>query len=94
MELSERSIRKFEEEDFVSVYEHQDLPGTVYPEHSHQGKVSIFVTDGSINFDFNGKKKEILAPNRFDIPKNTPHSATVGPNGGIMIIAEEIKGDS
>ena len=94
MELSERAIRKFEDEGFSSVNEHQDVAGTKYEEHSHQGKVSIFVTDGSITFTIDGHKKEIEAPRRFDISANTPHSALVGPEGCIMIIAEEIDGDS
>lgn len=94
MELSERYIQKFEQEGFTSVYEHQDAAGTVYPEHAHAGRVSIFVTDGSITFDFQGEKKEVVAPKRFDIPANTPHSVVVGSAGWIGIIGEENKGDS
>jgi quercetin dioxygenase-like cupin family protein len=94
MELSERAIQTLESEGFINVYEHQDAAGTEYPEHSHQGKVSVFVTDGSITFDFSGEKKEITAPRRFNIPPSTPHSAKVGPAGCILIIAEEIDGDS
>jgi quercetin dioxygenase-like cupin family protein len=94
MELSERWLQKFEDEKFASVYEWQDPAGTVYPEHSHQGKVSLFVTDGSITFDFSGEKKEIKANERFDVPVSAPHSAVVGPQGWIVIVAEEIEGDS
>ncbi|MFN3188273.1 MAG: cupin domain-containing protein [Candidatus Paceibacteria bacterium] len=94
MELSERWIQKFEDEGFASVYEWADPAGTVYEEHSHQGKVSIFVTDGSITFDFSGEKVEIGANKRFDIPAGKPHSAIVGPQGWICIVAEEIDGDS
>lgn len=94
MELSERWIQKFESEGFASVYEWQDMAGTVYEEHSHKGRVSLVVTDGSITFDFSGKKKEIKAGERFDIPADTPHSAVVGDNGWIVIVGEEIEGDS
>lgn len=94
MELSERWIKKFEDEGFVSIYEHQDAPGTVYEEHSHEGKVSIFVTDGSITFDFLGEKREIKAGERFDVPVGLSHSAIVGPQGWIVIVGEEVKGDS
>lgn len=94
MELSERWIQKFEDEGFTSVYEWADPAGTVYEEHSHQGKVSIFVTDGSITFDFSSEKVEICANKRFDVPVGKSHSAVVGPNGWIAIVAEEIKGDS
>ncbi len=94
MELSERWLKKFEEEEFVSVYEWQDAAGTVYEEHVHKGKVSLFVTDGSVTFDFSGEKKEIKAGERFDVPVDAPHSALVGPQGWIVIVGEEIEGDS
>lgn len=94
MELSERWIQKFEEEGFASVYEWSDPAGTVYEEHSHQGKVSLFVTDGGVTFDFSGEKREVKANERFDVPVGTLHSAVVGPQGWICIVAEEIDGDS
>lgn len=94
MELSERYIQKFEQEGFASVYEWQDPAGTVYPEHAHAGKVSIFVTDGSITFDFGGEKKEVVANQRFDVPVGALHSAVVGSGGWIVIVGEEIEGDS
>jgi quercetin dioxygenase-like cupin family protein len=94
MELSERWMQKFEAEDFSSVYEWQDPAGTVYPVHTHKGRVSLFVTDGSITFDFEGETKEVKAGERFNVPVGKPHSAIVGPAGWIAVIAEEIPGDS
>ena len=93
MELSERWMQKFEEEDFISVYEWQDPAGTIYEEHSHKGKVSLFVTDGSIMFDFEGEKREVKAGERFDVPVGKLYKAVVGPMGLIAIISEEITGD-
>ncbi|MFM2381970.1 MAG: hypothetical protein RLZZ76_737 [Candidatus Parcubacteria bacterium] len=94
MELSERYIKILEDEGFSSVYEWQDAPGTVYKPHAHKGKVSLCITDGSITFDFSGEKKELVAPTRFDVPPGAIHSAVVGPKGWIVIVAEEIEGDS
>lgn len=94
MELSERWIQTFEDEGFDSVYEWQDPAGTVYKEHSHKGKSSIFVTDGSITFDFSGEKKVVNTNQRFDVPIGVSHSAIVGPQGWIAIIGEEIEEDS
>jgi quercetin dioxygenase-like cupin family protein len=78
----------------LHIYEWQDAPGTVYPTHAHKGKVTIFVTDGSVLFDFNGEKKEIKVSERFDVPTGVSHSAVVGPRGAIYIVGEEIDGDS
>jgi len=94
MELSERFIQKLEKEDFADVYEWQDAPGKEYPEHTHTGRVTYMVTDGSITFVIQGEDKEIVAGARFDVPVGVPHSMQVGPAGWIGIIGEEISGDS
>ena len=94
MELSERFIRQLESEGFASVYEWKDPPGTEYDDHEHQGQVTVCLTDGSITFDFDGEKKSFKAGDRFDVPPKTKHSAVVGPDGWIVIVGEEIKGDS
>jgi len=88
MELSERYIRTFESEDFTYVYEAQDKPNTVTAEHSHVGKVSVYVTDGALSFDFSGEIKEVQQNKRFNIPPNTPHTVTAGPEGAIYIVGE------
>lgn len=94
MELSETWIKKFEDEGFASVYEWSDPANTVYGSHSHQGRVSLFVTDGSCMFDFGGEKREVKPGERFDVPVGTEHSAVVGKDGWIVIVGEEIAGDS
>ena len=71
-----------------------DAAGTVYAEHAHVGKVSLYVTDGSITFDFEGELKEVKQNERFDVPVGKLHSAVVGPKGWIVIVGEEIDGDS
>lgn len=94
MEMSERWIKTLEDEGFLSVYEWSDPAGTSYPKHAHKGKVSLFVTDGSVEFDFSGDKRLIKAGERFDVPIGVEHSALVGPNGWTVIVGEEIEGDS
>lgn len=94
MELSERWLKKFEHEGFVSIYEWEDPAGTVYQAHKHQGKVSLFVTDGAITFTFPDKTQVISSGERFDVPIGVTHSAVVGPQGWRAVVAEEIKGDS
>ncbi|MFW6210328.1 MAG: cupin domain-containing protein [Patescibacteria group bacterium] len=93
MELSERWLETFEREGFASVYEWQDPPGTVYEPHTHRGKVSLFVTDGSVTVDLAGQQREVRAGERFDVPPGVEHSAVVGPDGWIVIVGEEIAGD-
>lgn len=94
MELSERWIQTFEKEGFANVFEWSDTAGTTYPPHVHQGKVSLFVTDGSVSFDFDGEVRAVRAGERFDVPVGKLHAAVVGPDGWIVIVGEEIAGDS
>ncbi len=91
MELSERFIQKLEKEGFTSVYEWTDPARTEYPEHAHEGKVSLCITDGSITIDFEGIVKELKAGDRFDVPIGKLHTATVGPRGWIVIVGEELE---
>ena len=94
MELSEKWIKTFTNEGFAHVFEWDDPAGTVYEPHHHQGKVSLFVTDGSCVFDFSGEKREVTAGLRFDVPIEVEHTAIVGPNGWNVVVGEEIEGDS
>ena len=94
MEISERSIATLEKEGFPHVYEWQDKPGTVYPEHSHQDKVTIFITEGSLELTILGETRELKTGDRFDVPPGIPHSAVVGPQGCQYVVGEIIDGDS
>jgi quercetin dioxygenase-like cupin family protein len=94
MELSERCIAQLEKEGWANIYEWQDKPGTVYPEHSHEGAVVLMVTEGSIDFTINGVTHKLRTGDRFDVPPHAPHTAVVGPDGVQFVVAEEIEGDS
>lgn len=94
MELSERCIAQLEKENWPFIYEWQDKSGTIYPEHSHEGKVVIFITEGSINLTVDGYTHNLKTGDRYDVPIHTPHSAIVGPQGVQFVVGEEIDGDS
>ena len=67
---------------------------SVFGQHTLKGKVTIFITDGSVTFDFSGEKRTVNATERFDVPVGQPHSAIVGDKGAIYIVGEMIEGDS
>ena len=94
MELSERCIQILENEGFPYVYEWKDEPGTTYFVHCHQDKVSMFVTEGSLELKINNKKHLLRAGNRIDIPPLVPHSGVVGLLGCQYVVGEMIDGDS
>jgi mannose-6-phosphate isomerase-like protein (cupin superfamily) len=94
MELSERCIKTLEKEGFPYIYEWSDSPNTVYETHSHQDKVTLFVTEGTITFTFAGETKQLRAGDRINVPPRIPHSALVGPAGCQLVVGEMIDGDS
>ncbi len=94
MELSERCLQTLEKEGWSHIYEWSDAPGTEYPEHSHRDKVVIFITEGSLTLRIKGEAKELRAGDRYDIPPQTPHAATVGPEGCQFVVGEMVEGDS
>lgn len=83
-----------EKEEWPHIYEWQDKPGAIYQEHSHQGRVVIFITEGLINLTINGVTHLLKAGDRFDVPPRTSHTAIVGPGGCQFVVGEEIDGDS
>ena len=93
MELSERCIQTLEKEGFTYVYEAQDAPEAIYEEHQHQGKVAIFVAEGSFEITVANKPRNLMAGDRFNIAPATPYSAVVGPHGCQLVIGEMIDGD-
>lgn len=81
-------------EGFPIVYEWHDNPYTIYPLHSHQGKVSFYVVHWSVTFDFNGVEETVVSGERFDVPVNIEHSAIVWPEGCDYIVWQMYEDDA
>jgi quercetin dioxygenase-like cupin family protein len=93
MELSERCIAALEKEGFAYVYETQDAPGAIYEEHTHENKVTLFVTEGSFEITLPTGVKILIAGDRIDIPRSVPYSALVGAYGCQLVVGEMVDGD-
>lgn len=89
----ENLIEILKNEGFKHVFEWTDKPNTMYPEHSHKGKVSFYILRGSVTFS-GGINKTINTGERFDVPVSVKHSGVVGPEGCDWIVGEEIEGDA
>jgi len=81
------------QEGFPIVYEWYDKPGTVYENHTHQGKVSCYIIDGSVSFS-GGIERIVSIGERFDVLVGIEHSAKVGENGCQYVVGQEIEGDA
>ncbi len=56
-------------------------PGFTYGEHRHPYHKVLFCVEGSITFHIPDGDVRLEPGDRLDLPPNTPHSATVGPEG-------------
>jgi mannose-6-phosphate isomerase-like protein (cupin superfamily) len=70
-------------------YKWSNGPHDVYSTHTHDYNKIIYVVEGSILFGLPDENREVLlsAGDRLDLPANTAHNATVGPNGVICLEA-------
>lgn len=85
--------KNLETEGFPIVYDWYDEPGTKYPPHKHQGKVSFYVLDGSVTFS-GGIQQTVSKGERIDVPPNVEHSAAVGDKGCRYVVGQEIENDA
>lgn len=90
MELSERCIQTLEKEGFLHVFEWKSERGTISKEHAHQGKVTIFVTEGQLALTIAGDTHDLKAGDRFNIPPYVSHHTVAGPNGCQYVVGEMI----
>lgn len=79
--------------EYPIVYKWKDEPNTEYPEHSHMGKVSFYVLNGSVRFT-KGIEQTISKGQRIDVPISVKHTAVVGSKGRTYIVGQEIEGDA
>ena len=93
MELSEKCIQTLEKEGFSYVYEGSCLPGATYSEFVCQEKVTLFVTEGSIEVMSDNQVKPLKAGDRLNSKPKAPLSIVVGPHGFQYVIGEMIEGD-
>jgi quercetin dioxygenase-like cupin family protein len=76
------------------VYVWTDAPGTIYDAHAHSGEVSMYITDGDIEFCLEGRCHVYKSGDRIDVPVGILHTATIGIYGCSFVVGEMIEGDS
>jgi quercetin dioxygenase-like cupin family protein len=86
--------QQLKDQGFVHIYEWTDKPDTEYPEHLHQGKVTFYITEGSITMNIDGVHIALRKGDKYDVPVGTLHTAKVGTDGCTFVVGEEIEGDS
>jgi quercetin dioxygenase-like cupin family protein len=60
-------------------------PGAVVAEHSHENEQLGIVLRGSMDFRVGEERRELGPGGTWRIPANTPHEATAGPDGAVVV---------
>ena len=60
-------------------------PAAVVAEHSHENEQLGICLRGSIDFRVGDERRELGPGATWCIPAHTPHEATAGPNGAVVI---------
>jgi unsaturated pyranuronate lyase len=60
-------------------------PDAVVGEHLHENEQLGIVVQGSIDFRVGDERRELGPGGTWCIPANTPHEATAGPDGAVVI---------
>jgi quercetin dioxygenase-like cupin family protein len=63
------------------VYGWSNGPGDRYARHSHAYRKILYCVRGSIDFQLDDRIIPLRAGDRMELPADTPHAATVGPEG-------------
>ncbi|HEY0220829.1 MAG TPA: hypothetical protein VGC58_01260 [Candidatus Paceibacterota bacterium] len=93
--MNEEKLKsQLQSEGFPVVYKWRDEPGTIYDKHIHQDKVSFYVTNGDIEFDFSSEKKLVKTGERFDVPPKIEHAAIVGKSGCEYVVGQMTEEDA
>ena len=60
-------------------------PGAVVADHAHENEQLGIVLQGSMSFRVGDEVLELGPGGTWTIPANTPHEATAGPDGAVVI---------
>lgn len=60
-------------------------PGAELPEHRHENEQFGLVLEGALILRIGGEERTVAPGGLWRIPSNTPHSATGGPHGAVVI---------
>jgi quercetin dioxygenase-like cupin family protein len=60
-------------------------PGAVVAEHSHEHEQLGIVLRGAMDFRVGDERRQLGPGGTWRIPSNTPHEATAGPDGAVVI---------
>lgn len=89
MESKEVVRGRLMRDGYTKLVEYDDPPNEVFPDHTHEGDQYIVILKGSITITMLGKTTVMKPGDEMFFPKQTIHSAVVGPEGCVYIDGEK-----
>jgi mannose-6-phosphate isomerase-like protein (cupin superfamily) len=86
--ISERIENGLIQEGYGNVYTHEDAPGKIYADHTHEMDTAHIVVKGKIEITMGEKIYVLEKGDRCDVPADTAHSAHVSDMGCTYVIGE------
>lgn len=81
--------KQLEREGFSAVFVQRDGAGKHYPPHTHSEISAHIILEGNMELTVEGKRNDLNPGDRFDVPANAVHDATIGARGCTYLIGEK-----
>ena len=76
------------DEGYTNIYVMEDGSNVHYSDHTHATNTAHAILSGEMILRIRGIEKTLHVGDRFDIPANTEHSATMGMEGCRYVVGE------
>ncbi len=84
---TEAELRRLLSDEGLEPYRWSNGAGDVYGAHTHAFHKVIYVVRGSITFGLPGENVTLVTGDRLELPRDTRHEASVGPQGVVCLEA-------
>lgn len=85
---------KLKAEGFKHVFERRDVANAEFPPHTHEGRVSFYIAEGSVTIGVKDKPGILFTKGeRHDMVPNVSHWVKIGPAGCLWVVGEDVQGD-
>jgi len=71
-----------------AVFSWRDAAGTLYEPHQHEEDECLWLIDGEMSFEIDGRRYDLGAGDRLMLPARTVHAAQAGPGGAAYLVGQ------
>jgi len=76
------------ESEGFAVFSWSDAAGALYEPHRHDEDECLWVVDGEMSFEIDGRRYDLTAGDRLMLPARTVHAARAGSRGAVYLVGQ------